>query len=98
MCLWPTKLSVVHKLYFFSLLIFNLVVCLSHPVISQAAAGQEKTISANTGQKIQIPQGLSPQAADAYLAGLIDERVRQIVALKLKDPAATAESEDTGTV
>ncbi len=95
-----TKRLTVHKLSFFTLLIISLMFCFSHPLIFQAGAGQQETISANSGQKIQIPEGLPPEEANAYLEGIIDERVRQLMALKLKeeakDPATMAESDYAG--
>ena len=40
------------------------------------------------GQKGQIPENMTPEEVDAYLAGISDEQARQVLAAKLKQEAA----------
>jgi len=51
------------------------------------AVGGEPTqqIAASSDSQVEIPQGLSPQEIDAYLAGLSDEQVRQVLSQELKE-------------
>ena len=84
----PAKLPTADKQIYSALIVLVLTLCLFSPVTSQAAGVPLKMLTTETGQKTQIPQGLSPDEVDAYLAGLSDEQARQVLARKLKQEAA----------
>ncbi len=71
-----------------ALVILGLGISSSYSLNPAALAAKKKTGSAETATKIQIPENLSPEAVDSYLASLDDKQVRQVLALKLKDEAA----------
>jgi moderate conductance mechanosensitive channel len=78
---------VCRKLYL-TLAILILALCLSFPVTTPAAGVPLKMLKNEKGAQTQIPQGLSPEEVDTYLAGLSDEQARQVLSLKLKEAAA----------
>ncbi len=53
-----------------------------------AAKVPEAAKSGGKGTKVQIPENMTPEEVDAYLAGLTDEQARQALAVKLKQEAA----------
>ena len=81
-----------HKHLHFILMFFVLGLCILHPLTSQAAglpASMAMKENPNkTEPATQLPEGLSPDEVDAYLAGLSDEQVRQVFARQLKQEAA----------
>ena len=81
------KLPAADRRLYFGLLVSVLTLCLFFPLTSQAAGIPLKTLTTETGQEPQIPQGLSPDEVDAYLAGLSDVQARQVLARKLKQEA-----------
>ena len=82
-----TKLPATNKQIYGALTVLVLMLCLFSPLTSQAAGIPQKTLKTETGQAPQIPQGLSPDEVDAYLAGLSDVQARQVLASKLKQEA-----------
>jgi hypothetical protein len=82
------KLPAADKKFYSALIALALTLCLFSPVTSQAAGIPLKMLKTETGQELQIPQGLSPDGVDAYLAGLTDGQARQVLAHKLKQEAA----------
>ena len=82
------KLPTAEKQIYFGLIVLILTLCLFSPLTSQAAGIPLKMPKAETGPEPQIPQGLSPDEVDAYLAGLSDVQARQVLARKLKQEAA----------
>ena len=83
----PAKLPAADKQIFVVVIVWVLMLCLFSPVKSQAAGIPVKTLKTETDQELQIPQGLSPNEVDAYLAGLSDVQARQVLARKLKQEA-----------
>jgi small-conductance mechanosensitive channel len=81
------KLPATNKQIYGALIVLVLTLCLFSPLTSQAAGIPPKMLKAETGQEPQIPQGLSPEEVDAYLAGLSDVQARQVLASKLKQEA-----------
>ena len=81
------KLTAADRHLYFGLIVLVLTLCLFCPVTSQAAGIPLNTLKAETGPEPQIPQGLSPDEVDAYLAGLSDVQARQVLARKLKQEA-----------
>jgi hypothetical protein len=82
------KLPAADRRIYFGLIVLALTLCLFSPLTSQAAGIPLKMPKAETGSEPQIPQGLSPDEVDAYLAGLSDVQARQVLARKLKQEAA----------
>lgn len=90
------KLPAADKKIYSALIVWVLMLCLFSPVTSQAAGIPLKMLKTVTGQEPQIPQGLSPDGVDAYLAGLTDEQTRQVLARKLKQAAGDPRSGTEG--
>ena len=44
--------------------------------------------SKSTDTEVQVPENMTPEEVDAFLAGISDEKTRQILARKLKQEAA----------
>ncbi len=84
--------SSVHRPLYFILMVFVLGLFLLHPVTSQTAgipaAILTKANTTGTEAEAKIPEGLSPDEVDAYLAGLSDKQARQLLASQLKERAA----------
>jgi small-conductance mechanosensitive channel len=81
------KLPAAEKQIYFGLIVLILTLCLFSPLTSQAAGIPANMLKAKTGPEPQVPQGLSPDEVDAYLAGLSDVQARQVLARKLKQEA-----------
>jgi small-conductance mechanosensitive channel len=56
-----------------------------YPLALAVAGEPAKQMAASADSQVQIPQGLSSQEIDAYLAGLSEEQVRQVLSQKLKN-------------
>ncbi len=82
-----TKLPATNKQIYGALIVLVLTLCLFSPLTSQAAGIPVKMLKTETGQAPLIPQVLSPDEVDAYLAGLSDVQARQVLASKLKQEA-----------
>ena len=55
--------------------------------------------SKSTDTEVQVPENMTPEEVDAFLAGISDEKTRQILADKLKQEAAgNSSTGDTGDV
>jgi hypothetical protein len=76
------------KQFYAALVVFVLTLCLFVPAKSQAAGIPLKSLTTKTSQDTQIPERLSPNEVDGYLAGLSDVQVREVLARKLKQDAA----------
>jgi len=89
----------IHRPILFGLMIFALGSQLIYSVNSQAAGIPAGMVAKSNTQKsdhqARIPEGLSPQEVDAYLAGLSDQQTRQMLADQLKQRAS--ENQATGT-
>lgn len=89
-----TKWSLVHRPILFGLMIFALGSQLICPGTSLAAGipaglvAKAKTEAQKPDHQASIPEGLSPQEVDAYLAGLSDQQTRQLLADQLKQKAS----------
>ncbi len=81
------KLPATNKQIYGALIVLVLTLCLFSPLTSQAAGIPVKMLTTDPDQAPQIPQGLSPDEVDAYLAGLSDVQARQVLASKLKQEA-----------
>ncbi|MEE9496948.1 MAG: mechanosensitive ion channel family protein [Desulfobacterales bacterium] len=82
------KPASIKRVVYILLLIFILSSHLPAQVIPKGAVGKKKVSSESNTDRIQIPQGLSPQEIDAHLASMSDEQARQVLAQKLKQEAA----------
>jgi small-conductance mechanosensitive channel len=81
------KLPATNKQIYGTLIVLVLTLCLFSPATSQAAGIPAKMLTTDPDQAPQIPQELSPDEVDAYLAGLSDVQARQVLASKLKQEA-----------
>ena len=93
--------SSVNRPMYFILVVFVLGLCLLHPMKSQTAgipaSMAMKTNTNETEAEAKIPEGLSPDKVDAYLAGLSDKQARQMLARQLKRQiAGNSASEGSG--
>ncbi len=56
------------------------------------------TKSKSTETEVQVPENMTPEEVDAFLAGISDEKTRQILAARLKqDAVGNSSAGDTGT-
>jgi len=90
--------SSIQRPLYFILMVFILGLCLWHPVTSQAvglpASVAAKANTNETAADSKIPEGLSPDKVDAYLAGLSDAQTRQVLARQLKQETAGKSQSD----
>ena len=84
--------SSAHQRIYFTLIVLVLTLGIYSPATSQTAGIPLKAPTAKTDQSLQIPEGLSPDEVDAYLAGLSDVQTRQVLARKLKQEAVNPRS------
>ena len=88
----------IHKHLHFALMFLILGLCLLHPMTAQAAGLPAdmamKENSKKADPQVQIPEDLSPNEVDAYLAGLSDEQARQVLARQLKQGTAGNSTSD----
>jgi len=73
--------------------VVSLLVALIFLVAGTAAAANMALVAKSQkkhtkGQEGQIPENMTPEEVDAYLAGISDEQARQVLAAKLKQEAA----------
>ncbi len=85
--------SVQRRLIAFFLILI-LMLSFLHPANSQTTRILLKSKPAESDWPVKIPEGLSPDEVDAFLAGLSDEEARQALAQKLKEETAESSTPD----
>ncbi|MDB4442144.1 mechanosensitive ion channel [bacterium] len=87
----------IKKHRFILMLLVALVLFFAGSVWAANVPGVAK--SQGSDAEIQIPENMTPEKVDAYMAGMSDEQARQALADKLKQEAATDSSPgDTGDI
>ena len=83
------RLGAVKKQGFIILLLVALFLLFAGYLSAANLATMAKvTKSGNSDTKVQVPENMTPEEVDAFLAGISDEKTRQILARKLKQEAA----------
>ena len=78
------KKASAEKLFCFAMILIGFLLAAIYPPALGVAGEVAKQTAASADSQVQIPLGLSPQEIDAYLTGLSDDQVRQVLSRKLK--------------
>ena len=70
------------------ILLLAMLVLLFAGYVSAASVPGVVTKSKSTEKKVQVPENMTPEEVDAFLAGISDTEARQVLARKLKQEAA----------
>ena len=84
----------VQRSFITVLLVFTLLLSFLHLANAQMPGIPLKSKKAESDQAAVVPENLSPDEVDAFLAGLSDEEARQALARKLKEEKAESSAPD----
>ena len=89
--------TIKKQCFIFMVLVASVLVLAGYVSAANVAGVAMAAKSKGTETQVQVPENMTPEEVDAFLAGISDEKTRQLLADKLKQEAAGNSSpDDTG--
>jgi hypothetical protein len=80
--------TIKKQCFIFMVLVASVLVLAGYVSAANVAGVAMAAKSKGTETQVQVPENMTPEEVDAFLAGISDEKTRQLLADKLKQEAA----------